>query len=132
MVSLDVAKDLKAAGWPQDVNTRIYAVDECDGVQMWYCLHGPHETNLDQYAAPSLEHLLAELPSFFEIEDEYYGLALLKDDPTFAGEPQEYVCGTQPVVCTDNWPALFRDENPADAAALLWIWNRNRMDMEHE
>jgi len=117
MVSLDVAKQLKAAGWPQERPFSGYkAVSETE----WRYTSGFEYADALRkgraYAAPYLEELLEALPREIEHEGCIWWLTM---QPSAKDEDWGfcYKCNE-----SDYPTGLMWDTNPADTAGLLWIW----------
>lgn len=116
-VSLDVAKKLKEAGWKK-VTTFISA--ESDDLLQYDLVavafvgtRLKNESKADFIWRPQLHEILEELPYMIQIGagNLFFKMDIFEDNYNMGYyEFQEYPWGEQ------------INENPHDAAALLWVW----------
>lgn len=133
-VSLEWAKKLKEAGYPQKDSYLHWQWYEADGEwpgfyeqSRWDCYHmeASYEDYDDDevYAAPTAEEILRSLPSYFDQEGMRFYLITQKDDNDDSWTAC-YSCGTC-MIMRGVGPMRIECVGLANTAAKMWLFLRD-------
>lgn len=115
VVSRELAKKLKAAGYPQFTLRYWERYKDVEGVWKVHLATSRAWETSEYNAAPLSDELLEQLPTYIALDEEMHA-HLEMTTAESKGLRCEYIDGHN--VC---YGAMYADK-PADALASLWLW----------